>query len=360
MSEQSKRDAELRQIVTDALVSMVSGVTGLVPPTGAGQIPDFIQAPIDRAVEKIGASLPVGVPELTEADPVPDDYGNQATGYRAGWNDCRIAAAPTVKAEQVPTPEFVWVRLLEALHGDNGGAFTASTDDYREAKPALVQLIAAGFFRDDADRLDGDIWMVASGEQGEAAAMFASCSDAYAALSDVLSRVFDRPDEAPSLPAAGSAGEEVEVVAWQDADNPMYTTAERRVMLDWVNNDYPITPLMTVAQHERIVAALFAQQSAQDDEYPPCDYCGAVPDYHPWHGSGALNSAENPHIHACNECRHLLPSAQGVSVPRELLEDLRDCANECYNDARYRGTSGLDNYERLTEEADALLNGGEA
>jgi len=43
-----------------------------------------------------------------------------------------------------------------------------------------------------------------------------------------------------------------------------------------------------------------------------------------------------------------------------LLEDLRDCANECYNHARFRGTSGLDNYERLTEEADALLNGGEA
>ncbi|MFV3387881.1 hypothetical protein ACNFCJ_21090, partial [Pseudomonas sp. NY15364] len=36
---------------------------------------------------------------------------------------------------------------------------------------------------------------------------------------------------APSLPAAGSAVEEVEAVAWQDADNPMYTTAERRVML---------------------------------------------------------------------------------------------------------------------------------
>ncbi|MFV3388445.1 hypothetical protein ACNFCJ_24090, partial [Pseudomonas sp. NY15364] len=69
---------------------------------------------------------------------------------------------------------------------------------------------------------------------------------------------------APSLPAAGSAVEEVEAVAWQDADNPMYTTAERRVMLDWVNNDYPITPLMTVAQHNRIVAALSAQQSAPE------------------------------------------------------------------------------------------------
>lgn len=47
--------------------------------------------------------------------------------------------------------------------------------------------------------------------------------------------------------------------------------------------------------------------------------------------------------------------SQTINVPRELLEDLRDCANECYNHARMRGTSGLDNYERLTEQADAIL-----
>ncbi|MDZ4192898.1 MAG: hypothetical protein U1D65_12895 [Pseudomonas sp.] len=107
-----------------------------------------------------------------------------------------LASAPTVEAEQVPTPEFVWVRLLEALSGDNGCAFTASTDDYREAKPALVQLIAAGFFRDDADSLDSDIWTVASGEQGEAAARFARCAEAYTVLSNVLNRVFERDDQA--------------------------------------------------------------------------------------------------------------------------------------------------------------------
>lgn len=70
---------------------------------------------------------------------------------------------------------------------------------------------------------------------------------------------------APSLPAAGSAREEVEVVAWQDAENPLYTTAERRVMHEWVANQYPIVELMTVAQHERIVAAM--QQDL--DYFPP-------------------------------------------------------------------------------------------
>ena len=50
-------------------------------------------------------------------------------------------------------------------------------------------------------------------------------------------------------------GEAVEVVAWQDAENPLYTTAERRVMQEWANNQYPIVELMTVAHHQRILAA---------------------------------------------------------------------------------------------------------
>jgi len=100
----------------------------------------------------------------------------------------------------------------------------------------------------------------------------------------------------------------VEVVAWRyrHSEQEKWQAGVERKSL------WETEPLMTVAQHERIVAALSAQQSAH------------------------------------------------VSVPRELLEDLRDCANECYNHARFRGTSGLDTYERLTEEADALLNGGEA
>ncbi len=62
----------------------------------------------------------------------------------------------------------------------------------------------------------------------------------------------------------GAGVEEVEVVAWQDAENPLYTTAERRVMHEWAGNQYPIVELMTVAQHNRIVAAISAQQSAPE------------------------------------------------------------------------------------------------
>lgn len=160
------------------------------------------------------ASLPVGVPDevlvelLHTAKKHLELHAQEAShpGQYKLINRIDAAlnaapAAPTVKAELVPTPEFVWVRLLAALAGDNGCPFTASTDDYREAKPALMDLIGAGFFRDDAGSLDGDIWTVAAGEQGEAAARFASCSDAYAVLSGVLNRVFDRPEEAPTVKA---------------------------------------------------------------------------------------------------------------------------------------------------------------
>ncbi|PZW76638.1 hypothetical protein DFS21_11090 [Pseudomonas sp. 2848] len=55
--------------------------------------------------------------------------------------------------------------------------------------------------------------------------------------------------------------------------------------------------------------ALLAQPAEQHQgEYPPCDYCGTVPDYHPWHGSGMIKGVESIHIHACDGCRSQLPA----------------------------------------------------
>ncbi|MDH0335138.1 hypothetical protein [Metapseudomonas otitidis] len=48
--------ASVRRVVTDALVSMVSGLTRMSPPPNE-PLPDFIQAPIDRAVERVVAEL---------------------------------------------------------------------------------------------------------------------------------------------------------------------------------------------------------------------------------------------------------------------------------------------------------------
>jgi len=51
-------------------------------------------------------------------------------------------------------------------------------------------------------------------------------------------------------------GEGLEVVAWQDADNPLYTTAERRQMHGWATDGYPIVELCRLSDHQRVIAEL--------------------------------------------------------------------------------------------------------
>jgi len=50
----------LRTIVTESLIGMIASVTRLVPPANEPP-PDFIQAPIDRAVDRIRAVIAPGV-----------------------------------------------------------------------------------------------------------------------------------------------------------------------------------------------------------------------------------------------------------------------------------------------------------
>ena len=222
-------------------------------------------------------SLPVGVPDgqvllaearmviaacLSECDlPAELEWmAERASKGRRIYTDDRalLAAAPAAQPAAV-TPEFVWLRLLEAMAGDNGCAFTSSTDDYREAKPAITALISAGFFSADHDSLDGDIWMVAAGEQGEAAARFEGHASAYVMLSDVLNRVFEQPAAEQSAPGEV---EEITVVA------VVRSLGFGRVV-DPVNGESlyqhcsACDQLMTVAQHKRIVAQLAARDAGQ-------------------------------------------------------------------------------------------------
>jgi len=46
----------IREVVTDSLMGMVSGITGMSPPPDAPP-PPFIQASIDRAVDRLSADL---------------------------------------------------------------------------------------------------------------------------------------------------------------------------------------------------------------------------------------------------------------------------------------------------------------
>lgn len=50
----------IRKVVTGSLVRMISAVTSTTPPANE-PLPDFIQSPIDRAVERISAAVAPGV-----------------------------------------------------------------------------------------------------------------------------------------------------------------------------------------------------------------------------------------------------------------------------------------------------------
>ncbi|WP_236166730.1 hypothetical protein [Pseudomonas juntendi] len=61
-TQNQSSNTELSKIVTEALVGMVSGVTGMKPPTDE-PLPGFIQAPIDRAVTRISGLLAQPAPQ---------------------------------------------------------------------------------------------------------------------------------------------------------------------------------------------------------------------------------------------------------------------------------------------------------
>ena len=80
--------------------------------------------------------------------------------------------------------------------------------------------------------------------------------------------------------------------------------------------------------HIMALAQPAEQFQGEPGGYPPCDYCGIVPDHHPWHGSGLLSGVENRHIHACDACRGRLPlhpgQHKGEPVMRLECEKLLD------------------------------------
>jgi len=62
-------------------------------------------------------------------------------------------------------------------------------------------------------------------------------------------------------------GEAVEVVAWQDAENPAYVTSEIRIMEEWVLDGYPIVPLCSMPKAQAVINQLRAElQSERDTE----------------------------------------------------------------------------------------------
>lgn len=72
--------SDVKKIVTESLIGMISGVTGLVPPDD-GSIPDFIQAPIDRAAYRISllfSAKDVEIARLNHALAVKEEFYQDA------------------------------------------------------------------------------------------------------------------------------------------------------------------------------------------------------------------------------------------------------------------------------------------
>lgn len=129
----STSNDELRQIVTDALEGMVSGITGRVRPFGPGSIPDFIQAPIDRAVEKISACLPVG------DDLIVHPKGVQNTSHPALIaldKQCRDDVARALGLTPSADRGFAWCLLLNRVKGIKAD-LAAAPKDYVPLNEAL-------------------------------------------------------------------------------------------------------------------------------------------------------------------------------------------------------------------------------
>ena len=194
-----------------------------------GQLYDHHIAPQVQA----RASLPVGVPDgyaLVPVEPTPEMLASM------------IKSAHGYDADIVPT----------YMHLAYSGALAATPTAKAEQS-------------DEAKRIDKQC-------RDDVAAALGFVRGGNHAWSYLLAQIKEcvRVAEAPSLPAAGSAVEEVVVVAWVTPEKDRAITAlteaaareDGGAMLSSVR-PYSV-PCMTVAQHERIVAALSAQQSAPE------------------------------------------------------------------------------------------------
>ena len=60
-----------------------------------------------------------------------------------------------------------------------------------------------------------------------------------------------------AAPAVDTEG--LEVVAWQDAENPAYVTSEKRQMHGWATDGYPIVPLCSLPKAQAVIDQLKAE-----------------------------------------------------------------------------------------------------
>lgn len=74
---------------------------------------------------------------------------------------------------------------------DNGTRYQPTAAQRLSGEAACAELIAAGFFADDPDSLEGSFWQAAAGEMTEAEEFFAAAPEAYTKLSVALNEIFN-------------------------------------------------------------------------------------------------------------------------------------------------------------------------
>ncbi|TRO24874.1 hypothetical protein EQ826_15560 [Ectopseudomonas mendocina] len=291
MSEENK-DAERAAFEAWRLEKFCAGVERLKKCSNAPDVYYYSAEQEAWKVWKARASLPVSVPDGWKLVPIKPDIEMVEAGYEAVLGqpdrggharvieqyDAMLAAAPTVKAEQVD--------VCDTCHGQ-GEVYSGHDQhfhyfDFQPPEPIM------------------DVCPECGGE------------------------------EAPSLPAAGSAVEGVEVRGLQWLDTGHY----RKNPPQFGYNPHDWNPLMTVAQHERIVAALSAQQSAQPEFY--CKHSYKVAKQAAWDARD-LTHCKCDHNEYCEHCwpddfkeggkwyngfEAQQSAPERVSVPRDLLADL--------------------------------------
>lgn len=128
----------IRTIDTDSLVGMISAVTSMSPPTNE-PLPDFMQGPIDRAVERISAAVGPGVAAASSR--INRVY---LAGPMTGFEDFNVPAFNTMAA-QLRARSFVVENPAE--HGVVEGADWSDYMVYdligREERALTEEMLAA-------------------------------------------------------------------------------------------------------------------------------------------------------------------------------------------------------------------------
>lgn len=115
--------SDVKKIVTESLIGMISGVTGLVPPDD-GSIPDFIQAPIDRAAYRISLLITAKDARIAELERVLHESsqyldGNKLNQIASGSKlHCMMRGVVSGMHPATPSEDGREVLITRWAHGD--------------------------------------------------------------------------------------------------------------------------------------------------------------------------------------------------------------------------------------------------